>query len=340
MKVEDKLALDSEIDFHVESFIKSSNLVRYSIIVITVASILLFVGHYNSRTDSWFNSRLKLAYLAMHEKVWLAKEGELSGVKELARLWASSRQYQTEEEIKEHIKTLEDARTHRLLLLEVPFFGVSHDVNDLGIFGSIALSVLMIMLTFSMSRQHENLYLALWRVRRIWDLENRNQSPTSHANLIYHTLAMSQQFSQPPSLARWKTRRFKRLSRVLLLSPLIVQTLSFIHDWNTRELGIIVNERATWTSLFIQAAALVVVFALTSICYMYTRSNELRWISTFECINREFAKLDQPSWLEWVQLIKPKKKYCTTHHPRLETPKDPAPSENDEEPGNTQGPNV
>lgn len=309
-----KIAFDAEVDLHVDSFIRSSNLVRYSIITLTIASILLFVGYHNSASDSWFNSRLNLAYQALHSEVWLQKPGKLTEQEELARKWAASRGLRDGAEIREHIRTLEEARTNRLLLLEVPFFGVSHDVNDLGFFGSLALTILMVMLTFSMARQHENLYLLLWIVRRAWRVEKCREAPTSYANLIYHTLAMSQQFSQPPTLARWKSTRFGNFSKIFLLFPIGVQGICFLHDWSTREIGRIINPGATRISLIIQGLALLCVLGLAAACFLYTKSNDLRWKQTFFAINPSLASEPQPGWFEWVQFTKPKRQYCSTHH--------------------------
>jgi hypothetical protein len=317
MEKELKVVRDSDAGLYVvDSFIKSSHLVRYSIITITIASILLFVGHHNSESDSWFNSRMRLAYTALHEKVWTYPPGKLKDEKELARKWAEARNLKSGEEITEHIKTLEDARTSRLLLLQIPFFGVSHDVNDLGFLGSIALLILMLLLTFAMARQHENLYLALWRVRRLFDDEDRIESPRSQSNLIYHTLAMSQQFSQPPTLARWEVNRLRGLSRLLLPFPLMVQVFCFYRDWTTRDSGQILNPHATNLSLAMQALALICVFFMTAACFLYTRSNDLRWEHTFLRINPSYVGEHQASWFEWVQLGNPKKrrKYCAQNH--------------------------
>jgi hypothetical protein len=319
-----KIAFDAEVDLHVDSFIRSSNLVRYSIITLTIASILLFVGYHNSASDSWFNSRLNVAYTALHAEVWLQKPGQLKGQAELAREWAESRGFRNAEEIKEHIKTLEDARTNRMLLLEIPFFGASHDVNDLGFFGSIALTILMLMLTFSMSRQHENLYLVLWIVRRAWRVEGCREAPTSYANLIYHTLAMSQQFSQPPTLARWKSSWIGSLSKVFLTFPLLVQVICLRHDWNTRKFGQIINSNATTLSLAIQCVALIAVFCLSAACFLYTRSNDRRWSHTFFAINPSLYNEPQPSWLEWVQFSKPSRQYVSTHHGAIKDSSDSA----------------
>jgi hypothetical protein len=309
-----KLKMDAEVNLYVDSFITSSNRVRYAIIIITVASILLFVGHHNSESDSWFNSRLRLANVALHERVWEYQPGVLKGEAKMARRWAAARGFTSKEEIWEHIKSLDSARTNRLLLLDWPFFGVSHDVNDLGFFGSIALLVLMLMLTFAMARQHENLYLALWRIRRVFDAEGNVESPKSQANLLYHVLAMSQQFSQPPTLARWKAMKLRGMSRLLLPLPLVVQVFCFVRDWKTRHLGRMVNPHATNLSLNMQMIALVLVLVMVVACFLYTRSNDIRWETNFYRLNPSFRSQAQPSWFEWVQLRKPKKDYCTPSH--------------------------
>ena len=305
---------DSEVDRYIGTYITSSNRVRYAIIAITVASILLLVGHLNSFEESWFNSRLKLAYVAVHEEVWLYQDGNLQGNEELARRWAEARGYETEEEIRYHIKSLEDARTNRLLLLEVPFFGVSHDVNDLGLLGGVALTVLMTMLTMAMSRQHENLYLVLWRVRRAFDSQDQAIGGESRANRLYHTLAMSQQFRQSPTLARWKGRRLKGIARSLLILPLVAQMLCFGHDLSTLKIGMLINRRATILSIAVQGLSLLLVVMLVWVCYVYTKSNNKRWIKTFEAINRSYIDKDQPTWLEWVQIRPRKEDYCKDYH--------------------------
>src|SRR3954468_6623978 len=150
----------SGYDLYVESFIKSSNLVRYAMLVISITSVLLFIGHHNATEHSWINSRIDVARDAITYKVWAFKPGILKGRAETARDWADKHHLTRESDIAIHLSALEDARVNRVILLGIPFFGVSHDVNDLGFLGSVALLVLMAVLKYAMARQHENLYLA------------------------------------------------------------------------------------------------------------------------------------------------------------------------------------
>lgn len=309
-------AVEGELDYYVDAFIQSSNRVRYAIVTVTIASVLLAFGHHNASDESWFNSRLALANRALHEEVWEMEEpaDDLTKEVRLARDWAEGRGLRSETQVMEHIKTLENARTDRLILLQIPFFGVSHDVNDLGLLGGVALTVLMLLLTFAMARQNENLYLSLWRVRReSEDDEKAGIAPgdrRGRANLIYHTLAMSQQFSQPPTLARWNSGKMVLLSPLLLLTPFIVQLVCFIHDLSTVQDGMTINSEATIESLTVQSAALVLVLIMTLVCLAYVHANNVRWREAFERINPHHVDFDQPSWLEWVKLCKPKKNYC------------------------------
>ncbi len=320
MSTGENLPQDTEVAYYAHAFITSSNRVRYAVITITVASTLLFAGHHNSDRLSWFNSRVNVAYEALHEQVWEKSADLPKDQKSIAQRWAEARRLKTREEIQEHVQSLEAARTEHILLLHMPFFGIAFDVNDIGFFGSIALLVLMLMLAFAVSRQHENLYLALWKVRQAWRDEGCPDSPKSYANLIYHTLAMTQQFSRPPSLARWDKRSLRSLSNVLLLSPVIVQAVCLQHDWSSRDLGLALNRNATIISLSLQFASLCIVTVLTVVCLLYTRSNEKRWEKTFFRINPSFDGTPQPSWLEWVQVRAPKQLYCEEHHPGRSRP--------------------
>ena len=316
----------SQADLYVQSFIRSSALVRYTLIIVTVASVLLIIGHRNSAEDGWFNSRIDLAHEAIDLRAWEGPPVSHSARARLAYDWAMARHFRSKEDIDRHLRSLEEARVNRIVLLGVPFFGVTHDVNDLGLLGSIALLVLMSMLKYAMSRQHENLYLALYRVRQVYKEERSRQdgpppsiTRQSQANLIYHALAMSQQFTQPPSLARWGPVRRLGFSWLLLPLPIVAQSLALHHDWATRDIGFILNPGATLWSLGIQALAWLVVFVLTSACFLYCRSNDKRWMRTFFAINPSFVKEKQPGWTEWVQVTRRKRDYCSGYHQALET---------------------
>ncbi len=93
------------------------------------------------------------------------------------------------------------------MLTSSPIPGVSIDVNDLGVVGGVALVLLTSILVFCVMREHENLYLALYKVRRLCDVPDQDHTHgESAANLLYHRLVMGQVLSSPPTLAQWKHR--------------------------------------------------------------------------------------------------------------------------------------
>jgi len=278
---------ECHIDHIVRAFVASSDRVRYVIIAITVASILIFTGHYNGMKESWFNSRLSLARLALDIKAWQnTPDRFVTPEEKAARSWAEQKKLQREEDVRDQIRLLEEFRVDHFLILRMPIFGISFDVNDLGLLGSIALLTILLMLVFAMTRQAENLYLSLWKVKDIWRAEKCPDRSDSAANLVYHSLAMSQHFSNPPTLARWKIGRLQSLTNILLLVPLLVQGWGLWLDWSTRDLGMILNARGTIVSLVIQTLALVIMAVLTVCCYLFIRANNIRWNNTFLLINQ------------------------------------------------------
>lgn len=322
------LTSECHVDYNVRAFVAASDRVRYVLIAITVASILIFTGHHNAHQESWFNSRLDLARSALSKRIWEQQPHQLKTPKEKAAWkWADARQLRTEDDVRKHIEFLEESRIDQFVVLQMPVFGVKFDVNDLGLLGGISFSILLLMLTFAMARQSENLYLSLWKVREIWRLENFSDNPSSAANLVYHSLAMSQHFSNPPTLARWKVGRLRNLTNILLVFPLAVQGWGLWRDWSTQELGLIVNRQGTIVSLGFQIVTLALTIFLTAACYLFVRANDLRWNNTFLLINqrlvvrganstpltslpRERLKAKEVApWLVWVKVRRPEKIY-------------------------------
>src|SRR4051794_11187422 len=232
---------DHEVTCYTNAFVASSDRVRYVIVAITIASILIFVGYRNSSSEGWANSRLGLARTALINNVWLLKPGKAMGQIENARRWAELKGIRSTEDARDQVRLFDQERLEHVLQLQMPILGIRFDVNDLGFLGGTALAVLMLMLAFAISRQYENLFLSLWKVRSICDRESRKDDGQSKANLIYHTLAMAQHFNKPPTLARWERQPWNNLSRLLLLLPITAQGLMLWNDWQTREVGQMLN---------------------------------------------------------------------------------------------------
>lgn len=231
------------------------------------------------------------------------------GLTDRAIQWAQGRGLKSRSSIEDVIRIMEEVRIQNANVMRMPILGLAFDINDLGLFSGISFVVLMVMLAFALSRYHENLFLSLWKVRQICKEEKRPSVRGSEANLVYHSLAMAQLFSKPPTLARPNSGAGKSLSKLVLLVPVSIQGLIFYHDCRTMAIGEIFDGSATGISVVAQSLCIAVVTGLTLVCLAYMRSSELRWRHTFYKINPCLEPLRQPPWLEWVSVVDPTRDY-------------------------------
>ena len=315
------LSEDHELDQYVQSFTASSDRVRHLIVISAVASVLVFAAYRNSLPGNWWNTRLDKARVAVRNEVWRDPVRRLETCRKSGPQAAEF--HESCDEVQEtlawfdktthgkvsleaHLEELEKARVNDLLMVSVPFLGIRFDINDLGAFSAIGLAIICFTLCFAMARQHENLYLSLWRVRRIADREGRYDDGQSKANFLYHALAMAQVFTRPPTLARWRPRGIGRVAiRALLFLPVLVQSLLVISNVRTIESALILNRRATIFSMALQVPLLfVILVSIVASCY-YSRAGDLRWNETFFAINPGLRHLKGSSWLEWMKIAEP-----------------------------------
>ena len=191
-------------------------------------------------------------------------------------------------------------------MVSVPFLGIHFDINDLGAFSAIGLAIICFTLCFAMARQHENLYLSLWKVRRIADREGRYDDGQSKANFLYHALAMAQVFTRPPTLARWRPRSIGRgAMRALLFLPAFIQSLVVISNVRSIKNAWILSPRWTILSMVLQASLLFVILVCTVASCYYSRAGDLRWKETFFAINPGLRSLKGSPWSEWLKISEP-----------------------------------
>ncbi len=314
---------DFEFGQYVHAFTSSSNRVRYVIFTIIVTSILVFAGHRVANPKSWINSTIDLGRTALRCQVWTTEsQAMIARCKDhlpltespagctdceraaLAVKWANAQVLSTEEQVRGKLAQLEEARVEKVGIMQMPFLGITFDVNDLGLLSAIAFIVLMITLALSASRQHENHFLTTWKIMEIADAEQRPDDGGSKANLLYHAVAMAQLFTTPPTLARWRTRRFYGLcTRLLFALPLFVQGMVLVHDWRTGDIGFLLNPVRTWVALAIESAAMVVIACAAVVVWLYTGASQRRWKRAFFKVNPGYATKEQPRW--WTAMSRP-----------------------------------
>lgn len=299
------VSVDCHVNLYLSAFKESASRVRYVIFLITIVSVLIFVAYRNSRQDGWLNSRVRVAQAALASEADERFDEEF--IQEAKRL-TKLRGMTSEDSKTKALDLIEELRMNNVFIVRTPLIGTAFDVNDLGLLSSICMVILYAVLVFSLARHHENLFLALWKIERVFDPETKEDGQ-SLANLLYHALAMAELFSTPPSLVRWRWRGGFVLFSIVVFIPFVLQCSILINDLGTIKYGLLISKSMAISSISIQAICVLVVLLLAICCFIYSRSMDIQWAATFYCINPSFEKFPQPSWWEWVRLRKSQMNY-------------------------------
>jgi hypothetical protein len=240
MKEETKLMLSAAQE--------ASQRARWVFLVAQVTSILIFAAVWRSSWTGWTLQRLRTAQAAVRvsecreksqdksdfqkciESKKLTAEGRASGEGLLAQWKFDSR------EARSYAETLEDEVVRHVILVSVPFIGISLDVNDLSLLGGLAFLLVIMWFRFSLWREQENVCLVF----------QRGQSKGEQRG-VYELLAMSQVFTTVPLEASPEDGDpmqgfWAGLPRQLFWTPVLVQGVVVLHDALSLDLGKIVNQ--------------------------------------------------------------------------------------------------
>jgi hypothetical protein len=294
----DSLQEHLELSHYISVFSASAGRVRYVMFILMVLSITIVIAQWNTASNSWVQKR--------HSRL-LALERDTRAMPEQAA--DSLVNERTRGRFKTRAELTETAAAYRLRLIDRVFFtdipglGITFDINDLGLFSGVAYSLLLMLLVFCLMREHENLYLALFKVMRLHDRKCKRPDGESTANFLYHALAMGTVFTTPPSLARWRPAAPQRLFlTIVFFVPALVQT--YIVCMNQRTLDIALAYGAPRTIMVPQYALLGAVLALGIIAYIYADAANKRWRSAFFHLNPGLKRLQQQPWTIWVRLAR------------------------------------
>jgi hypothetical protein len=292
---------DSELGQYVDAFRLSSTRSRVALYVVVIATALMGVTNYNVQPWSLPRQRLRTWF---EYKIWEAKPATPTTPPAIvaqpvipdkimggdARLLQAARD------------EFEKQFVARSVFTSSPIPGVSIDVNDLGILGGSALTLLMLVLLVCLMREHENLYLALYKVRQFARDQNHEHG-SSEANLLYHALVMSQVLASPPTLARWRNRGTLRHFGFIYILPLA--TYLWVICTNYRSLpiaAIYVGEASARRFMTVQYGIASVLFIVTVLSLLNSSAMAARWITAFRAINPVRERLPQMSFIEWLRI--------------------------------------
>jgi len=152
----------------------------------------------------------------------------------------------TRKQLERHIQDLQDQFVSGVLKINVPVFGLSSDVNDLGILSGIAIVALLGLLRFAIWREEQNV-MELFKLART----------CSELRRVLHLFSMTQVFTIPP----WtRDIRAQRVTRLIYWMPAPAYGLVAVYDtWQTYNAGKIYRQPMDWLTLIIEFSVLLVI---------------------------------------------------------------------------------
>jgi hypothetical protein len=259
---------------------EASERVRKIVVLLTVASIVTFIACWNQYEKGWTAHRLETAQQALH---YLCDEAKIAGKTdepdgectygyekkeltkaEIVRSKGFLQEWQfTRKQLTRHIQDLQDQYVSGVLKINVPFFGLTSDINDLGILSGIALVTLAGLFLFSISREGQN-------VKQLFDLSREQQELPR----VLRLFAMTQVFTIPP----WNREPgATRVTGFIHSLPIITYSLVVSYDaWQTLSRPYY-REPIDWLTLTFEGCAFVALAAIRFVVMRITRGLDRQW---------------------------------------------------------------
>jgi hypothetical protein len=281
---------------YIDAAEKSSQRARYVVALITIASVLAFASFWNSRENSWFQQRMRSTELALK---YFGKSCESDAVPveeretcKQAQDYAAQRHIKIIEHLESQVQYMNQADVENVTLIRIPFFGVTFDVNDLGVLSGIAFTILLFWLMYALvSERHD--------VRFLFRTAIEMRAPDRPDLLlpIYRLLAMRQVLSVPPLIFKNgappdhanetnNRRLLNSAAKALFFMPVVVHSAILWNDFGTRPLGETISTDGTNTAIVASAVLFSLIAVLTAICVRVSSLTDKEWAYASDQIYR------------------------------------------------------
>ncbi len=280
---------------YLEANIESSKRTRIVLLALVMASVLALSGFLNSFKHGWASQRLQRIidpnsnysqkYLYTDSAGQKSKHGDAKATApsinaDSSNIREVSQKYSLQKNTREdQYRSLYDAFIHSFIentfTIRVPFFGINFDVNDLGLLGGLALSVILFLLRYSLARELDNLTFSF----RLSENENALQP-------FYHLLAMRQVLTIPPRTGNEDVKRLNFIPKILLFFPLFVQTAVTLYDAYTMPVGFQISRAHSIFNFIFNLLFGMLLLWLTLECLNVWKKIDQVWADTFHKITR------------------------------------------------------
>lgn len=309
--------LDLLIDSSIQDICNTSNATssntRSVMYTIMIVIILGWVGFFNTHKFNWTKQRIESSEkeIIELEKIKNAYKKHLVGKNDSRHVFFAnndsiiyskdsiqqfyedsiSNAIKLEFEKKKHDKLVEN-KIFNIQTMNIPLFGYSFDVNNLGTIIGIAFIFLLGILRFSIKREISNLIIAMNAITDRYsyysnatdfshflnslDKEEEKGALTS-INYIrrkyhYNHLSMNEIFNLPPlkiaGVELENSKNEERLAQWIFWFPALSYFLVLLNDATTIVEGIKVNPVHTIVTFTVTLICFILIYALCKICYL------------------------------------------------------------------------
>lgn len=244
----------------VQSVDVSSSRARTATYVLAVTSLIVFSAFWNVHPGGWLKERVKVAreaetFVAAKKQWPLTKKAEEKIHQDLVAALVEDRGLDREGAARNYREQLESLLYKQSYQVKIPFFGVSYDINDLGLLGGFAFFVVLMILRFSLARELANLKLAFREAEKKKELAD-----------CYKLLSMGQVLTVPPHTGVSGTYFTKNLPKILYVLPAIIQSFIIYNDISTLDIGLTFSRYNAILAIIFSAGFWIINAILTYNC--------------------------------------------------------------------------
>ena len=255
--------MNKDIKLYIEATVDASRRSRRVALLIAFGSIIAITSIWNSRQTSWAQQRYDAITNANR---YYLSENLGSTKTKLDELWLDSldtasvqrfvetTKLQTRDEF-DNLSKIYSTLLEDIYTVKIPLFGITLDVNDLGIFSGASFTLFLLVFAFCLSREFMNLKLTFAKINQVNDEQKQ---------YYFELLSMNQVLTITPPFKGLKTWSFFPL--FLSALPALTQVSVFVFDVTTIEFGHAISVSATNQMLIVSAIFVLSTMTLSALC--------------------------------------------------------------------------
>ncbi len=251
---------------------------RTILVVLVVATILVFSSWWNARPSGWITSHARLAEVMLRIVQQRPVDRVPTKLLERAKKWLEEREW-TEEELKTLRRNYERIWIEQAVSVNIPFLGVTVHHNDLGILGGFGFVVILCWFWLALRREHTNLRFAFAQARKTGCLAS-----------FYNTLAMRQVLTVPAMGPFERHPFWSKLPKVLFVLPPLVQLLIVRANLLTYETGMLFSPSSAIAALVAGSGTLVLSGVLSGLCVVVSWKIDGVWDEVAKELEKEKSR--------------------------------------------------